>query len=130
MKVHEFERLVHKLALAVRNSRDRLAWFEHDGKVITRTKRSHGKGDLPEHLIRQQLKLNQNELAGILRCSLYRDDYVEILKKKGQIVDDNPANNKNESPEIPQSQKAPSDHPHRNQEHHHHRGSQYGVQAD
>ncbi len=55
----------------------------------------------PEHLIRQQLKLNQNELAGILQCSLYRDDYIEILKKKGQIVDDKPADKKSESPEIP-----------------------------
>lgn len=85
MKVHEFETIVHKLELKVRNSRDRLAWFEHEGKVITRTRRSHGHGDLPAHLIRQQLKLNEQELSGIIGCSLYRRDYIEILRKKGLI---------------------------------------------
>jgi hypothetical protein len=86
MRAHEFEKLVGKLELTVRNSRDRLAWFEYQGRVITRTRRSHGKGfDLPEHLIRQQLKLNEQQLAGILNCSLYRDDYIHILKDKGLI---------------------------------------------
>jgi hypothetical protein len=86
MKVHEFGILEAKLCLRVRDSRDRLAWFEHNGKVITRTKRSHGRGfDLPKNLIRQQLKLSENELAGILGCSLTRDDYVDILKRKGLI---------------------------------------------
>lgn len=85
MKVHEFERIVTKLQLQVRDSRDRLAWFVHEGKVITRTKRSHGHGDLPEHLIRQQLKLNQKQFDGIISCSLYLADYVEILREKGLI---------------------------------------------
>lgn len=82
MKVHEFEILVRKLELRTRNSADRLAFFEHDGKVITRTRRSHGSGELPAHLIRQQLKLSEDEIAGIIGCSLDRDDYVGILKKK------------------------------------------------
>ena len=85
MKVHEFEILVNKLKLETRNSYDRLAWFEYEGKTITRTRRSHGNGDLPEHLIRQQLKLNQKELSGLIRCKLYLADYVEILKGKGLI---------------------------------------------
>ena len=38
MKPHEFERLVSKLGLQTRNSYDRLAWFELDGKKITRTR--------------------------------------------------------------------------------------------
>jgi len=86
MKVHEFGILEAKLCLRVRDSRDRLAWFEHNGKVITRTKRSHGRGfDLPKNLIRQQLKLSEEELAGILECSLTREDYIGILKRKGLI---------------------------------------------
>lgn len=85
MKVHEFETLVQKLGLVTRDSRDRLAWFEHQGKIITRTKRSHGRGDLPGHLIRQQLKLNEEELSGILNCTLYRSDYLQILNKKGLL---------------------------------------------
>jgi len=58
MKVHEFGRLEAKLRLRTRESGDRLAWFEYEGRVITRTKRSHGNKDLPGHLIRQQLKLS------------------------------------------------------------------------
>jgi hypothetical protein len=63
MKVHEFETIVTKLKLKTRSPYDRLAWFEYEGKTITRTRRSHGNGDLPEHLIRQQLKLNQKDFA-------------------------------------------------------------------
>lgn len=83
MKVHEFERLVNKLQLKVRDSRDRLAWFEYEGRVIARTKRSHGKGfDLPADLIRQQLKVSGTEMAGLVDCRLSRDDYIAILRKK------------------------------------------------
>lgn len=85
MKIHEFERLESKLRPKTRNAADRLAWFEYEGKVITRTKRSHGNKDLPAHLIRQQLKLNEAELSGVITCSLEFDDYVQILKKKGLI---------------------------------------------
>ncbi len=85
MKVHEFDRLESKLKLKVRNARDRLAWFEYDGKVITRTKRSHGSKELPSHLIRQQLKLTQDQLSGILSCALGHLEYVAILKQKGLI---------------------------------------------
>ena len=86
MKVREFESLVRKLNLKTRDSRDRLAWFEHEGKVITRTKRSHGKGDLPAHLIRQQLKLSEQELGGVLDCTLARPEYIEILQRKGILT--------------------------------------------
>jgi len=86
MKAHEFGILESKLELKVRNSYDRLAWFEYNGKVIARTRRSHGKGfDLPKNLIRQQLKLNEEQFAGILSCSLRLADYIEILRTKGLL---------------------------------------------
>lgn len=85
MKAHEFERLVTKLDLKVRNSGDRLAWFEYNGKLITRTKRSHGHGDLPKNLIRQQLKLNEGQFSDLIGCTLRLEDYVEILKQRGLI---------------------------------------------
>ena len=88
MKVHEFSRLESKLGLKTRNAGDRLAWFEFGGKVLTRTKRSHGNKDLPANLIRQQLKLNEKQLSGILSCSLQLADYVQILKEKGLIQDE------------------------------------------
>jgi len=55
MKVHESGRPEVKLKLKTRDSGDRLAWLEYGGKVITRTKRSHGNKDLPSNPIRHQL---------------------------------------------------------------------------
>jgi hypothetical protein len=87
MKVHEFTAIENKLGLTTRNAGDRLAWFEHNGTVVVRTKRSHGNKDLPEHLIRQHLKLNETQFSGLISCSVSRDDYIEILKGKRIIHD-------------------------------------------
>ncbi|HSY31869.1 MAG TPA: hypothetical protein VLA42_07760 [Verrucomicrobiae bacterium] len=86
MKVHEFEKIVNKLGLKVRNSGDRLAWFEYDGQTVIRTKRSHGNKEQPGNLIRQQLKLNEKQLAGLISCKVSVTDYVDILKSKGIIA--------------------------------------------
>ncbi len=86
LKAKEFERIVRKLDLRTRNSGDRLAWFEHEGRTIVRTKRSNKAGDLPfSHAIRQQLKLTENQLRDLLDCPLDRDGYVAILREKGLI---------------------------------------------
>ncbi len=85
MKVREFERIVSKLNLATRNSGDRLAWFEYEGKVIARTKRSHGNKDLPHDLIRQQLKLNDQQFRELIGCTLTKRAYIEILREKGLL---------------------------------------------
>lgn len=85
MKVHEFTKLENKLDLQTRNAGDRLAWFEYNGQVIVRTKRSHGNKELPESLIRQQLKVNEVQFAGLISCTVSRADYVQILVDKGFI---------------------------------------------
>jgi len=86
MKVHEFTKLENKLKLKTRNSGDRLAWFEHDGKSVLFTKRSHGNKEPPENLIRQQLKVNETQFAGLISCSVTRDQYIEILRGKKIIT--------------------------------------------
>lgn len=86
VKAREFDRLVEKLGLKVRDSRDILAWFEFEGKIITRTRRSKGSGDLPmQHSIRQQLKLNENEFRQAIGCTLTLEGYVDILRRKGLL---------------------------------------------
>jgi len=86
IKAHEFDHLVVKLGLMTRNSRDLLAWFEYEGKIITRTRRSKGSGDLPmQHSIRQQLKLNDRQLREATSCTLTREAYVDILRTKGLL---------------------------------------------
>jgi hypothetical protein len=87
MKVHEFTKIEKKLSLKTRNAGDRLAWFEYGGTVVVRTKRSHGNKDLPENLIRQQLKLNETQFSGLISCTVSRDDYIEILRGK-RIIND------------------------------------------
>jgi len=86
IKAKDFDRLVAKFNLKKRNSRDLLAWFEYNGKIITRTKRSKGSGDLPmQHSIRQQLKLNEEQLREAIKCTLTRKDYIDILRSKGLL---------------------------------------------
>jgi hypothetical protein len=85
IRARDFDLLISKFGFQSRNSGDLLAWFEYDGKVVVRTKRSHTRGsDLPfQHSIRQQMKLNQQELSQALRCHLDRDGYIELLRRKG-----------------------------------------------
>jgi len=86
IKAREFDRLVAKFGLKTRDSGDLLAWFEFEGKTITRTRRSKGSGDLPmQHSIRQQLKLDEEQLRQAVGCHLTRDGYIEILRGKGLI---------------------------------------------
>ena len=87
IKAQEFDRLVEKWGLRTRKTGDLHAWFEHNGKVITRTRRSMGSGDLPmQHSIRQQLKLNDEQFHAAISCKLDRNGYVEILQRKGLIA--------------------------------------------
>jgi ABC-type oligopeptide transport system substrate-binding subunit len=87
IKAQEFDRLVEKWGLRTRKTGDLHAWFEHDGRVITRTRRSMGSGDLPmQHSIRQQLKLNDEQFREAISCKLDRNGYVDILKSKGLIA--------------------------------------------
>ena len=86
IKAKEFDHLVPKLGLQTCEGGDLHAWFEFEGKKITRTRRSRGSGDLPmQHSIRQQLKLNEEQLRKAVGCHLTRDEYIEILKGKGLI---------------------------------------------
>ncbi len=83
IKGREFDTVINKFGFASRDSGDRLAWLEIDGRVVVRTKRSLGKGDMPcADLIRQQLKLNENQLRLAIACTFSRDDYISHLRAK------------------------------------------------
>jgi len=81
----EFDTIVNKLKMEARDGDHRFVLLRHEGKVVVRTKRSHGNKSQPGHLIRQQLKLNEDQFAGLIRCSISRDAYIEILKEKGLL---------------------------------------------
>lgn len=81
----DFDYLMSKLGFQTRDSGDMLAWFEYEGRVVLKTKRSKLRGnDLPfQHQIRQQMKLNEEQLRLALRCRFGRGEYVALLSEKG-----------------------------------------------
>jgi len=86
IKASEFDRIVKKLNLKTRRGRDLHAWFEHEGRVIVRTRRSFCSGDLPmQHSIRQQLKLTEKELRALIDCTLDLAGYIAILRRLGLL---------------------------------------------
>lgn len=87
IKARQFDYLMDTLGFETRDSGDLLAWFEYDGKKVLWTKRSKLKGDdLPfQHQIRQQMKLNEDQLREALRCRFSRDDYVNLLHDRGLL---------------------------------------------
>ena len=86
IKAHEFDRIIFKFKFKIRDSGDLLAWFEYKGKLILKTKRSKGSGELPmQHSIRQQMKLSEKQLRDAIRCTINRQDYIKILREKGLL---------------------------------------------
>lgn len=86
MKAHEFDKVIQKFGFETRDTGDRHAWLKVDGKLAVRTMRSFGSGDLPcSDQIRQQLKLNVEQLRPAIRCHLTREAYIALLRQKGII---------------------------------------------
>jgi hypothetical protein len=74
--------------MEIREGRDTLAFFKSEGQVILWSKVPHGMGELKGKLgyfIRQQLKLNEKQFRDVQNCLIWRDQYIEILKKKNLL---------------------------------------------
>lgn len=59
-----------------------------DGKRILALHYSNGRKDMPGsvgHLFRRSLLLKEDEFARLIKCTLGRSDYVELLREKGVI---------------------------------------------
>jgi len=88
MSVGEILRLFQKLEMEVREGRDTIASLFVEGRLIIRTRVPHKRGDLKgtlPHFIRQQMKLNEEEFRLLRQCKLFREDYVDILRRKGEL---------------------------------------------
>jgi len=87
MKVRDFTIIERKLHMQTSDSKHHHAWFVHDGVTYARTKRSHGDSKfIPEHLIRKQLHVNQEQFAGLQSCAVTEEAYIQILIDKGIII--------------------------------------------
>jgi hypothetical protein len=56
------------------------------GKIVVRTRRSHGSGPLPGMIgtfIRQQMKMNEGQFRDAVNCPLTAQGYLTILRQKG-----------------------------------------------
>jgi hypothetical protein len=86
-KAREIDTIFRKLEMDTRDSSHHLhAWFVHDGVTYIKTRRSHGKGKfVPANQIRQQLKLNEEQFAGLISCHVSKQDYIKLLTDKGII---------------------------------------------
>jgi hypothetical protein len=87
LKAHEFDRIVTKYGFTIRDTGDRPAYLEYEGRIVVRTKRSHVKGkDLPfSHKIRQQLCLTEQQMGAAIVCTFTRDHYLAHLRQRGVI---------------------------------------------
>jgi hypothetical protein len=81
----DFDAIAGKLEMEIRDGDHRFALLRHDGRVVIRTKRSHGSKSQPTHLIRKQLKVDEVQLQGLVKCWLTKSEYLEVLRKK-QII--------------------------------------------
>jgi hypothetical protein len=88
MKVQEVLRAFQKLGMEIREGRDTLAFFRWEGQLILWTKVPHKRGELRgklPHLVRQQLRLNEQQFRELIACPLGQAEYVKILRNKGLI---------------------------------------------
>ncbi len=60
----------------------------YNDKLVLYTKLSHGNKDIGNHLIKQmsvQCHLGKDEFIDLSNCPLSKNDYFEILEKKGLL---------------------------------------------
>ena len=89
LKARDVDAVFRKFQMESKPGKDIWAEFCYGGKVIIRTRRSFGKHRIEgpvRHEVRQQLKLNEEQFARAIGCSLKREGYIQILKKKKLII--------------------------------------------
>lgn len=71
--------------MVIEDKRDRYARLYFEGKLVVVTRRSLGTraldGNIP-HLIRQQMRLNEEQFENLIKCPLGRNEYIAILRDK------------------------------------------------
>jgi hypothetical protein len=86
-KAREIDIIFRKLHMDTRNTNEVHGVFMHEGVPILRTRRSFGNSKyVPADKIRCQLKVNEQQFAGLISCSVTKEDYIQILIGKHIIV--------------------------------------------
>lgn len=83
------DRAWEKVGMSVQDRKvDRWAYLFVDGRRILATRRSKGTGKISgliPHLIRQQMRLNEEQFLDLVNCPLSREGYLQILRDKGLL---------------------------------------------
>ena len=91
MKLRQVRTIFQKLEVEVRDGKDVYGWVVQKGQKILRVHRSKGEGDVPGKVsdkIRQQLKLNEEQIKGLVSCEVGREAYLGILRGRGFQIPD------------------------------------------
>ena len=90
-KAREIDIIFRKLHMDTRNTNEVHGVFMYDGVPIVRTRRSFGNSKyVPADKIRCQLKVNEQQFAGLISCNVTEEDYIKILIEKRLIVPKKP----------------------------------------
>ena len=85
-KAREIDIIFRKLHMDTRNTNEVHGIFMYDGVPVVRTRRSFGNAKyVTADKIRCQLKVNEQQFAGLISCSVTEEDYINILIDKGII---------------------------------------------
>ncbi|MDI9363724.1 MAG: hypothetical protein QM541_02145 [Flavobacterium sp.] len=72
------------------NSHHHYFEFWHNGKVIATTYTSHNNEDIDDFLIKamsKQCLMDKPFFVEFIKCTKSQDDYITLLKSKGEIAD-------------------------------------------
>jgi len=89
MKRRDLDQMWTKFQFEQDDSGDHVvALLRHGGKIIVKTKRSHGSGDVISSVqrhIQKQMKLSRDQFRDAVACPLTREGYLEILRGQGAL---------------------------------------------
>jgi hypothetical protein len=93
MKIKEALGIFEKLEMEVREGNDTIGKLFVNGQLVVWTKVPHKRGELKgnlPHLIRQQYHLNETQFKGLYDCTISKEEYVEILRRKNLLCKKEP----------------------------------------
>jgi len=80
----DFDTVIRKFGFETRVGDHIHAWLDVEGKRVARTRRSLGRGPLAAfNAILRQLHLSKDEFRNAAKCTINRDDYLNLFREQG-----------------------------------------------
>ena len=80
--------LVNNLGFSRRGRKHRVYTLQIEGREVARTLISHGAKEISDHMLAtmaRQMGITSSQLKAIVRGELSREDYYQLLRKKGWL---------------------------------------------